>query len=50
MKLIFTILIVYFAYKVMFQPKNIAPPADRKRVDDEPKSNEGEYVDYEEVE
>ena len=50
MKLIFTILIVYFAYKVMFQPKNIAPPTDKKSVDNESKSNDGEYVDYEEVE
>jgi len=50
MKPIYLILIVYLAYKIMFQPKNIAPPADRKRVDDEPKSNEVEYVDYEEVE
>ena len=50
MELIFTILIVYLAYKVMFQPKNIAPPSERKKVDDKKKREEGEYVDYEEVE
>ena len=49
MKLIFTFLIVYLAYKVMFQPKNIAPPPDNKKVDDSREEKEGKYVDYEEV-
>ncbi len=49
MKLIFTFLIVYLAYKVMFQPKNITPPEDKKHLEDNAHSNDGEYVDYEEV-
>ena len=49
MKLIFTILIVYFAYKVMFKPKSIDSPDDKKHIDSNPEKESKEYVDYEEV-
>ncbi len=47
MKLLFTILIVYFAYKILFPPKKIEPPKDNAS---EPKtSSDEEYIDFEEL-
>jgi uncharacterized membrane protein YfcA len=48
MKLIFTILIVYLAYKIMFKPNKIDPPSKRDPLSDN-KSDEGDFIDYEEV-
>ncbi len=50
MKLLFTILIIYFAYKFLFKPKPINPSHKNERVDGKKKGrNKGEYIDYEEV-
>lgn len=49
LKLIFTALIVYFAYKVMFRPKSIDQAAKRKNLKSNSREDEGEFVDYEEI-
>ncbi len=48
MKLLFTILIVYFAYKLLFREKRIDPPYDKNPKVNK-RQNEGEYIDYEEI-
>lgn len=50
LKLIFTALIVYFAYKVMFRPKSIDPPTKRKNLKSNSREDDGEFIDYEEME
>jgi len=50
MKLIFTILIVYFAYKIMFKPERIEPPTHKKNIDLKNRKEDGNYTDYEEIE
>ena len=50
MKLIFTILIVYLAYKVMFKPEKINPPSHKNNIDYKNKKDNNDYTDYEEVE
>jgi len=49
MKLLFTILIVYVAYKIMFKPNKIEPPRNKKNISPKNNIDKGEYVDYEEV-
>ena len=50
MKLIFTFLIVYWAYLILFKQKKIQSPPGKKHLSKRKNENEGEYVDYEEVE
>ncbi len=50
MKLLFTILIIYFAYEFLFKSKSLRPPHKNERInDDKKRSKKGEYIDYEEV-
>ncbi len=50
MKLLFTILIIYLAYKVLFKPKSVNPPHKNERIkNNEKDGSKGEYIDYEEV-
>ncbi len=48
MKLLFTILIVYFAYKILFRQKSIDPPSKKDPLANN-KPDDGEFIDYEDV-
>ncbi len=48
MKLIFTILIVYFAYKILFNTKKINPPQDNDNSVGKDTQAE-DFADYEEL-
>lgn len=50
LKLIFTFVIVYFVYKVMFKTNSIDQPPKRNNLNSNSKEDDGEYVDYEEME